>query len=102
MDGFFLDNIDGFRAGDDAAPTAASVFFDDPVVLASEFFGFGLAVKLTDGFGGISESGVVLIYDDLRDDGGDFFSFAFASKSIIDGLGKPVTDLALAHGDGGF
>ena len=99
FDGAFLDDVDRLRAGHDTAPTTAGVFFDDPVVLGGELFGLGLGVKLADGLGGILEGGVGAVNDNLRDDGGDLAALALSGESVIDGLGEPVTDLTLAHGD---
>lgn len=59
-------------------------------------------VKLADGFGRILESGVIQINDDLGNNGSNLATRAFLCKGVMDSLGKPVTDLALAHGDGGF
>ena len=50
----------------------------------------------------MAKGGVVFAYDYLGDDRGDFFGLTTLEKSIVDGLGQPVTDLALAHGDGGL
>ena len=67
-----------------------------------ESFGLLFVVELTDGFGGIPESGIVDVDDNLRDDGGDFTVDTFFRKSVMNGLGEPITDLALAHSDGGL
>lgn len=38
----------------------------------------------------------------MGNDGDDFFVFADFGKGIIDGLGEPIADLTLTHGDCGF
>ena len=35
----------------------------------------------------------------MGDDNGDFGAFVLSSESVGDGLGEPVADLALTHGD---
>ena len=68
----------------------------------SESFGLFFVVELTDGLGGVLESGVIDIDHNLRNDGSDFAIDTFLCKSIMDGLGKPIADLTLTHSDGGF
>ncbi len=67
-----------------------------------ESLGLFFVVELTDWLGGILEGRVIYIYDDLGNNGGNFAVGAFLGESIMNGLGEPVTDLTLAHGDGGF
>lgn len=72
------------------------------MICFGESFGFFFGIKLTDRFGGGLKGGIVTTNYDLRDDGDDFFVFAFFGESVIDGLGEPITDLALTHGDCSF
>ncbi len=101
-DGFFLDNINRNRRGDDAAVTAAGIFFHDPVFIAGEFFGFGGGVELADRLGWVFEGRVVFRDDDLRNDAHDLRRFATGDEGIVNSLRKPVADLTLTHGDGSF
>ena len=71
------------------------VFFGEPSG------GFGV-VELPDRFGGVLEGWVVFVDNDLGDDGGDLSMLVFLDKGIVDGLGEPIADLALAHGDSSF
>ena len=72
------------------------------MISTGELFGFFFGIELADGFGGIFESWITGANYDLGNYGGDFFGFAMGGKSVVDGLGEPVTDLALAHSYGGF
>ncbi len=72
------------------------------MILTGERAGGGGVVKLADGLGGIFESGVRTANYDLGDNSGDFLGATATNKSVVDGLGEPVADLALTHGDGGF
>ncbi len=101
-DGALLDYIDRPRRRYDATPAAAGVFFDCPAFGFCEHFGGFCIVKFADGFFGALEGRVVFVYYDLGNDGGDLFVLTAFQKSVVDGLGEPVADLALAHGDGGF
>ena len=67
-----------------------------------EGFSLFFVVKLADGFGGISECWIINVDDDLGNDSGDFAVLAFFGKSIVNSLGEPVTDLALAHSNCSF
>ena len=100
LDGFFFDNIDRFGASNDTAPTATSIFFDGPALFTRESFRFFFGIELADRFGGVFESGIIAANYDLRNNGDDFFVFAFFSEGIVDSLGEPITDLTLAHSDG--
>ena len=59
-------------------------------------------IELADWFGGIFESRVICVDNNLGNDSSDFAVLIFASESIMDGLGEPIADLALTHGDSGF
>ena len=100
--GLFFDNIDGFRRRYNSTPTTPGVFFDCPVVFDGKRFGFFFGIELTDWLGGIIKGWIFTVYDDLRDDSSDFFALIPFSKSVMNGLSKPITDLTLAHSYGGF
>ncbi len=63
--------------------------------------GFGV-VELADRFGRVFEGGIGTADYDLGNNGSDFLRTTALDKGIIDSLGEPVADLALAHGDGGL
>ena len=98
----FFDDVDGFGTGYDATPAATSIFSDGPMVDFGESFGVFFAIELTDRLGRIFEGRVIYIDYDLGNNSSDLAVGAFFCKSIMDGLRKPVTDLALTHGYGGF
>ena len=69
---------------------------------ASESAGGAGVVELTDRFRRVFESGVGTADYDLGNNGGDFLRTTTFDEGIVDGLGEPVADLALAHGNGGL
>ena len=50
----------------------------------------------------MAEGGILAVDHDLSDDADDLFVAFFFGEGIADGLGEPIADLALAHGDSGF
>ena len=97
-----FNDIDRFGASDDTTPAASSIFFDRPMILASQSFGYFGGVKLTNRLSGVFESGVVLVDDNLGNNSGYLGFLVVFGESIVNSLGEPITDLTLTHGDGGF
>jgi hypothetical protein len=62
----------------------------------------GLGVEGADGLGGIREGRVVLVDEDLGDDGGDGLVPALAAQFVGEGLADLVADGALGVGDAAF
>lgn len=97
-----FDDVERLWRRYDATITATSIFAHFPTSQLGEFDGFFRGVELTNGFRWVFEGGVRFIDNDLSDDADDFLSFMFPGEGVADGLGEPVADLTLTHGDGSF
>ena len=50
----------------------------------------------------MAESGIFAVHDHLGDYTDNLLATFFLGESVVDGLGEPIADLTLTHGDGGF
>ena len=50
----------------------------------------------------MAESGIFAVHNHLGDYTDNLLATFFLGESVVDGLGEPIADLTLAHGDGGF
>ena len=97
-----LNDVNGFRRRDDAAITPAGVFVHFPAARLGELDGFGGGIELADGFRGMAEGGIFAVHNYLGDHADNLLATFFLGEGVVDGLGEPIADLALTHGDGGF
>ena len=92
-----LDNVNGLGGRNDTAIAAAGILYHGKALGGGDLIGLLLGVEGADGLGGLLESAVVLIDEDLGNDGGYRLIDAALGQLVADGVLQVVADITLGH-----
>ena len=97
LDAGLFHDVKGLGGGNDLAIAAAGILYHGKALGGGDLIGLLLGVEGADGLGGLLESAVVLIDEDLGNDGGYRLIDAALGQLVADGVLQVVADITLGH-----
>ena len=92
-----LHHVNGLGGGNDTAVAAAGILDHGKALGRGDLFRLLLGIESADGLGGLLESAVVLIYEDLGNDGRYGLVDAALRQLVADGVLQMIADVTLGH-----